>query len=155
MPHAMLVAVIEEAVIELRPPLVPAEEPQTPGDLEPGEGPGDVGVGRVAMRQRVAHQEVRLRYDLVAEEARRGLAWHRLRQELEEALHDVVVLATKQGHEREHQHGVERWRSRLGGEHLLVAGAHPRLLSQWRSQVEKEAVDDSARGAAQPWVGLV
>src|SRR5687767_3393083 len=56
MPDAVLIAVIEKPVVELGPPLVAAEVSHTARDLEPGEGPWDIGIGGVSMRQGNAHQ---------------------------------------------------------------------------------------------------
>src|SRR5688572_7533456 len=155
MPDGVLIAVVEEPIVELRPPLVPAQISHAARDLEPGEGPRDVGVRRVPVWEGIAHQEVRLRNDLVPEEPGGRLPGHRLGEVLEEALHDVVVLAPEERHEGQHQQGVEGWRRSLGGEHLLVARAYPGLLSEWGLEVKVEAVDDTPRSPPEAWIGFV
>jgi hypothetical protein len=98
---------------------------------------------------------MRLLDDMLTDCLDRLLPRERLRDRVVDAVHLLVVLVSKERHVREHRQRVDRRRRRLGGQHVLVADAHPRFLSERRANVVGDTCEDSARGAAKTWVVLV
>ena len=121
MPDAVLVAIVEEPIVQLAPVVVPAEISEPRHQLEPGDRERHVVVGGVAVRQHVAEDELRLRHRLLADQLHAFLPRERLRQVLIDGLHRVVMLGAKERHVRQHEQQMDRRRRGLGGEHVLIA----------------------------------
>jgi hypothetical protein len=126
----MFVAVVEEALEQLVPAVVAPQESEPRHELQPDQREGHVGVGGVAVRQHVAHHEMRRCDRALADHHHRLRARLRLRQVRVEQLHQFVVLAAEERHVGEHLQHVERRRACFGGERVLISDADERLLRQ-------------------------
>src|SRR5712671_778544 len=113
MPDTAAVAIVDEPLVELQPPVVSAQEVETRHRLEPHQSERYVGLHRVSMRQYVAHDEMRLRDHLLSEELHRFLTRKCLGDPIVNALDSAEVLVPEDRHVCEHRQGIDRWRRRL------------------------------------------
>src|SRR3569833_836653 len=111
MPDPRGIAIVEKAFEQLAPVVVSLEVAESRHELEPGDRPDDVLVRGVAMRKKIAEDEMRLRDDGLSTKLKRLLARQWLREMMVEQLHRFVVLTAKERHVREHEQRKNRRRS--------------------------------------------
>ena len=130
MPHEITIAVVEEPIEEADPSVIPAQELKPRHQLQPREREGNVRIGNIPVRQRIAEHEVRLGDDMLADELERFLARLGLGNVRQQPADNGVILTPEQRHVSDHREKVDRRRVRLSGEDLTVSNPHPGLLGE-------------------------
>src|SRR4051812_11539883 len=78
MPHAVAIAVVDESLVQLHPAIVAAQEIEARHRLQPVESKWHIRLHCVSMRQHIAHDQMRLRHHLLAEQLYYFLSRQRL-----------------------------------------------------------------------------
>ena len=72
-----------------------------------------------------------------------------------DALDFTEMLVTENRHVGQHRQRVDRGRRRLGGEHVRVADAHPRLLAERGFEIDDSTLENSTSRTAQARIVLI